>query len=397
MKPSRALGALGCAAAFWLATGRVLWAASVLVFPQLVAGGGYVSSVTLVNTNFSSTVTGTLAFFNRDGTPRSLAIDGQGTASTFQVTIPPGGTAVLNTSPASGDAVGGMAKFTSDFPAGGVVRFQFSGGQVGVLSAPVLPFGTLVLNTSGGNDTGIAIANPGTAPVNIRLVHVDAAGKEIESVDPSDLNPLPANGQVSKFVTQFGFTQVANRSTGSIQIQAKGSGSFSAFALLLRDGMLSSTAVVRGVSGKMTLDEFGRAYSGLWRNTSAGGQGEMTVAMSVNITTKTVVINLTLVPNDAIFASKDKQALPTTLIGTYNVNGFTATGTSAVFGPMTLTIKADGAWTFAADSLPDPVFATFRITGLARPDKITGDWVMTLKSGAKCCDGTVVLNHEKGP
>ena len=115
------------------------------------------------------------------------------TGSSFQVTIPPGATVVLTTAP-GGTLASGMADFVSDFPAGGVVRFQFTGGQVGVLSSPPHFFATLPLNTADGNDTGVAIANPHSSkPVSLRLVYADENGQAVETVDPAELNPLAPN------------------------------------------------------------------------------------------------------------------------------------------------------------------------------------------------------------
>ena len=72
---------------------------NVLVFPQLVAGGGFISYISLVNVNNSATVTGILYVYNPDGSPRSIAVNGMPTGSQFNVTIPPGGTVLLTTPP----------------------------------------------------------------------------------------------------------------------------------------------------------------------------------------------------------------------------------------------------------------------------------------------------------
>lgn len=364
-------------------------AASVLVFPQVVTGGGYISTITLVNTNFNATVTGTLAFFNQDGTPRDVAIDGRPSGTTQLVTITPGATVVLTTSPGGASIVAGMAKFTSDFPAGGVVRFAFSGGQVGVLTAPIRSFSTLLLDTAGGNNTGVAIANPGTESINLRLSYADDAGIVQESVDPPELNPLRSNAQIAKFVDQFGFSsKIANRSSGSIQIINKGTtGGFSAFALLLKDGALSSTAVVPGVSGKMTLADFSQSYSGTWTNTTFNSSGTASLALSVDLTAKLAVINFSLTGN--VFGGS--APAPTTLMGTYSLSGFTATGNSPVFGPITMTITAEGNWTFTASSVPSATVSRFSVTGTARPDRITGDYTVTFSAGGTAT-GTILLN-----
>ncbi|MBZ5537982.1 MAG: hypothetical protein LAO31_18655 [Acidobacteriia bacterium] len=57
-----------------IAPGTVSFANNVLVFPELVAGGGYTSFITLMNTNFNTRVTGALSVYNSDGTLRSVDI-----------------------------------------------------------------------------------------------------------------------------------------------------------------------------------------------------------------------------------------------------------------------------------------------------------------------------------
>jgi hypothetical protein len=368
------------------------YAANVLVFPQFVTGGGYISTVSLVNTNFSTPVSGSLALFNQNGSARIVAMEGRTAASAFTVSIPAGGTAVLRTTPLAGDTVVGMAKFTSDFPVGGVVRFEFAGGQVGVLNAPVQSYGTLVLNTADGNDTGIAIANPGQTPINISLVHTDENGETLEVLDPPELNPLPPNGQIAKFITQFGFAQTANRSKGSIQIHAKAGGEFSAFALLLRNGMLSSTAVVRGATGKFRLGDFADSYEGKWRNTTFASEGGASLSLAFDDERQTVVINIALTGN--LFGAGTTGT--TTLTGAFKLTGFSATGDSPDFGPVTMVIGLDGAWSLTANSVPSTSVASFKIEGTAHPDKITGNYTVTFRSGGATAQGTLALNNAGG-
>ena len=370
-----------------LAAGSRVQAANVLVFPQLPAGGDFVVNITLLNTNFDAPVAGVLAVFNQNGTPRSIAIDGRSDASSFQVTIPPGGTVVLNTTPGGPVSVG-MAKFTSDFPAGGVVRFQLGDAQVGVLSSPSEAFATVPINTSGGNDTGLAITNSGPSPINLRLVHSDENGQAIETIDPPELNPLAPNAQASKFLREYGFTRIANRSTGSVQIQTKGAGPFNALALLLRGALLSTTAVVPGVTGKIDPEQFHGSFTGSWKNTTFNTSGDAALVIGVVQSTRSILFRLTL--GGSVFGSPN--AAPTTLFGTYDNNTYTATGDSALFGPVTMTITAEGVWTLTANSVPGPTIATFRITGSAHPDKFTGNYALTFKVGGGAT-GTITLSH----
>lgn len=361
---------------------------NVITFAQFVTGADYVTTVTLTNTNVATTVTGTLYIYNQDGTARSTIISGKGTATSFPLTIPPGGTTVVNTSLTGGIAVSGMAKFVSDYPADGVVQFAYGGGEVGVLATPLHINATLPINTANGNDTGFAIANPGSSAINLRLVQVDGSGNVVQSVDPPSLNPLAANAQIAIFVDQLGFNAISNLSTGSVQIQNKGTGKFSALGLLLKNAQLATTAVIDGVSGKLSPELMQGSYTGTWNNTTFGSSGSASLSEGVVTSTSTVLVQLTLTGN--VFGGSSPA--PTVLAGTYTSTGFTASGTSSLFGPMTMSVSATGTWTVTANSVPGGTVTSFSLTGTARPEGFSGNYTVQLAAGGAAA-GTLVMNH----
>ncbi|MDD5544497.1 MAG: hypothetical protein PHX83_15130 [Acidobacteriia bacterium] len=389
----RVAGLLVFLSALWMSTAAptLLAGNNTLVFPQSVTGGDFTTTITIINTNFSQAVNGVLSFFNSDGTPKTVTINGLGSNNAFNVAVPAGGTAVLTT--ASGGTLSvGMAKFVSDFPAGGVIQFQNSSGQVGVLDSPSLHYASIPLNTANGNDTGIAIANAGGVPVNLMLVYADGNGSIIESVRPPELNPLPVNGQDAKFVSQFGFTHTANQSSGSIRIQTgdvADTGSFNALALLLKGPALASTATVVGVTGENSLEQFAGSYTGHWNNTTFSTSGDAFASMAGVASTQVAFFQLTL--TGPVFGGSNPP--PTTLAGTFSSGAVNLSGNSDLFGPVTLTIAPDGTMTFTANSVPGPLVATFTINGMAHPDKITGNYTITFKAGGNPANGTLVLNH----
>lgn len=389
----RVLGGLSLLGVLWLGTAApaAIGGNNVLVFPQSVTGGDFTTTITIINTNFSQALNGNLTFYNPDGSQKTVTINGQGSGSTFNITVPAGGTAVLTTA-AGGTLSVGMARFVSNFPAGGVIQFQNSSGQVGVLDSPSLHYATIPLNTANGNDTGIAIANGGTVPVNLMLVYADGNGNVVESVRPPELNPLPVNGQDAKFVSQFGFTHTANQSSGSIQIQTSDVadlGSFNALALLLRGPQLASTATVVGVTGENSLEQFAGSYTGQWNNTTFSTSGGAFASMAGVASTQTAFFELTL--TGPVFGGSNPP--PTVLAGPISAGAVSLTGNSTLFGPVSLTIAADGTMTFTANSVPGPLVATFTINGTAHPDKITGNYTITFKAGGNPANGTLVLNH----
>jgi hypothetical protein len=116
------------------------------IFPQFVTGGGYVSVIALVNTSSTSAVTGTLWFYNQNGTARSVALENHPAGVSLPgIKIPPKGTVSFSTAPGGSQLVIGMVKFVSDNRAGGIVKFVFDGGQIGVLSAEPVSSGIIGL------------------------------------------------------------------------------------------------------------------------------------------------------------------------------------------------------------------------------------------------------------
>jgi serine/threonine protein kinase len=64
-----------------------------IIFPQFAAGGGWATEISLVNSG-TSAVTGRVDFFNPDGSPVPLKLNGS-LKSTFTYSIPAGGTLIL--------------------------------------------------------------------------------------------------------------------------------------------------------------------------------------------------------------------------------------------------------------------------------------------------------------
>ncbi|MGB7624839.1 MAG: hypothetical protein WBN92_21030 [Terriglobia bacterium] len=361
---------------------------NVLVFPQVAVGGGYISFITLMDEDFNTPVNGTLFIYNSDGSPRSVAMNGQPTGSQFPVTIPPGGTVVLTTTDVGGNVSGGMAKFVSDLPAGGVARFQFPGGEVGVVDSPRRLFATLPVATSGGNDTGLAISNSGTSPVNIRLVYADGNGTSMQTVDPPALNPLPVNGQVAAFASQFGLTQAENQSTGTIQIQTTSPGGFHALALLLKGGLLSSTAVVDGASGFFDVEQFRGSFTGTFHDNSTGTDTPVHAEFAPVEADAMLFFHMTF---DATFLRTPGTA-EVLAFGPYDRNGFTISFPSAS-NTFTMTVSANGTMTTTStDTKPADPIASFNCSGQAHSEGSTSNCVVTFKDSTTK-NVTLTLHH----
>jgi hypothetical protein len=103
------------------------------------------------------------------------------------------------------------------------------------LSLPV------VRNTE--SQTGLAVSNPGTDPVKLRLSLVNRSGTTTKSVVPANLNPLPAGGQVAAFLGEL-FSDV-KEFEGTLRIEVEGPGEIVATGIITRQGLLSAVPVTR--------------------------------------------------------------------------------------------------------------------------------------------------------
>jgi Ca2+-binding RTX toxin-like protein len=141
-------------------------AISSVFFGQFGNGGGVISSFFLVNGSQTARARGELLFFDNDGNPVSVSINGASPSSRSAFDIPAGGSAILATD-GSGSVVVGSARATmTEGTAGGVLRFTLPGiGIAGVgASRPVTGFIIPVRRSrSAGLNTGIAMASTGTA------------------------------------------------------------------------------------------------------------------------------------------------------------------------------------------------------------------------------------------
>ncbi|MGI8785292.1 MAG: PQQ-dependent sugar dehydrogenase [Acidobacteriota bacterium] len=225
---------------------RILFGA-IQVFAQVADGGGYTTAITATNTTTSAS-TGTVRFFNRDGTPRSVTLTNGSSGTSIAIQVPAGGTRVFQTSGTAAQVTTGMALLETTPRLGASATFRLSSGGrlqtlAGVLDSGFATQATLPVNTAGLSNTGVAISNPGEAPVNVRLVLVNRDGVVQQTIDPPQLNPLPAKAQVALFVTEMGFANATGLADSSLRVLVQGAGQIGVVSLLLEDGLLTVVPV----------------------------------------------------------------------------------------------------------------------------------------------------------
>jgi hypothetical protein len=215
-------------------------------FPQIAAGGGYVTVVTLMNTDARApaSAVGRLKFYNPDGSARTVTTTELGNGSQFDVTVPYQGTRVITITSTGGLAVGTAVFEVSGVSVGGVARFSIGSDSVGVIDAKPVSLAYIPLTTKDPFGNGVAIQNPGATPVNIRLRLIKPDGTIDQTSTPAGINPLPGFGQFSKFVgPEMGFNNPV-QANSTLEIAVQGAGSVTILPLLLGNGFTSSGSLV---------------------------------------------------------------------------------------------------------------------------------------------------------
>jgi hypothetical protein len=224
-----------------------------LIFPQVAVGGGYRTTFSLMNTG-NTLLEGTLSLAQNDGSPMIVSF-GSVQSSSVPVSIQPGGVQQITADPLNeGDpARGGWGKVesTGGTP-GGVATYRLvDGGSlkivVGVISSTRANAATIPLSDLGieSRHTAYALVNPGTNPINVRILLVDDQGNTVQTLQPANLNPVPAGGYFSRFI----FEEL-NDSTfqfdGTMVFIADGTDVFSVMGLVLDRGLLTAIPILAG-------------------------------------------------------------------------------------------------------------------------------------------------------
>jgi hypothetical protein len=215
--------------------------ANTLYFPQIAFGGGYATTLVIMNTG-TSAVSSRINFYDQGGTNR--------TAYSAVINLPPGGS-TRYTLPDTGP----LTVVWGELPAGvgtvqGVATFDLRGAGNGLVTTAG------VLGLEAGNSflvpvdvtptasTGVAIANVnGGSPFNVQVRLLGENASLIATANDVRFSPLIARGQMADFVTNL-FPQL-NGTTfkGTLIVEAAPgapNNSLVATALTVKEGLLSA-------------------------------------------------------------------------------------------------------------------------------------------------------------
>ena len=149
---------------------------SPVYFPEMADGGGFTTSLVMLNTS-ASAETGTIALFAEDGTPLVLHPLGGPSSSTFSYSIPASGSFMLQTDGSSSSTQVGWARVTpgtgNSAPIGaGIFSYSPQGiliTESGVPSAVPTTKARIYIDKSNGHDTGIALVNLASTTTGITV------------------------------------------------------------------------------------------------------------------------------------------------------------------------------------------------------------------------------------
>ena len=227
------------------------------LFAQVALGGGYTTIFSFSNTG-ATAVTGNLILTDDQGQPLQSVFSTPGSGVTFgssyPVSVPSGGfqkVIAAPIDPINDPTKAGWARVESSGGVlGGVATFQYAPGGalsviVGVLSADGTNVATIPVDDDHQTDvnTGYAIANIGSTPINVKLVFVHPDGTIHMTLTPPALNPLAPGGHIATFLWQD-----ANDSfflfRGTVVMIEQSGKPFSVVALVLNKGLLTAVPVI---------------------------------------------------------------------------------------------------------------------------------------------------------
>ncbi|MBZ5500091.1 MAG: lamin tail domain-containing protein [Acidobacteriia bacterium] len=206
--------------------------ATTLYFPQAADGAGYHTNFILVNPGTIDT-TARLEFFDNDGKPMQLSIEGGSRTSYDVPVLKAKGVFRLITQGASSPISVGWVKVTSQQPIGGSAIFQnipasLIASEAGVASSPLASHFAAYVSSIGDAQSGLAICNPNDNQVSITLKLRDTAGNVVAtrqfSLLPKGHVATFFSGQNQWFPTGF------DEFEGTLEVVATG-GQVSAVAL----------------------------------------------------------------------------------------------------------------------------------------------------------------------
>ena len=180
-----------------------------IYFPQFADGGGYMTTLVLVNTS-AAAESGKLAFFGDEGTPLVVRSADGTSGSTHSYSIQPGGTFLFQTAGSAKEVAVGWVQVSPDAgtpsPAGAAIFSLNREGilvtESGVPGAAMTIHARIYIDQSTTRGTGLAIVNPADTDISIALTAFAKDGNTRMGAPGAPLI-LKKNGHAARFVSQL--------------------------------------------------------------------------------------------------------------------------------------------------------------------------------------------------
>jgi len=223
------------AAAGWGILVQAAAASPVLVFPQIVGGGGFATEIVMTNPG-RFPATGTLRFYNPSGVEEAFSIDGV-PQSQAEFSIAPGGAMKLKLDDTGAVKSGWVAveAVTGGADLSGSLIYRYQGSEV---SVPATALGTafhVFAERNGSGRTAVAVVNAETEEAVLSAEVRDSGGFLVAS------GPIPVGGnlQLARFVDEL-FPELPSEFLGSVHFRSEGP-AFGAIGLRQKfDGVLAA-------------------------------------------------------------------------------------------------------------------------------------------------------------
>jgi sugar lactone lactonase YvrE len=198
---------------------------SPVYFPQFVDGGGYTTSLILMNTS-ESIETGTIQIMDNNGNPYIVREAGGTSGFSFRYLIPPNGFLRFQTDGSPKDWKSGWVQLISDFgtatPIGSGV-FGYNPVNVlvaesGVPGVSATTHARIYVDRSGNHNTGLAIANINDTSASIAFNAFETDGVTVAGTSNGPLT-LIAHGHDAEFADQY-ITGLPAEFTGLLDISS---------------------------------------------------------------------------------------------------------------------------------------------------------------------------------
>ncbi len=220
-----------------------------LVIPHIHIGGGYQTVITIFNPGISETATGTLYFYNQDGSRLALDVNGE-FGDNFAIEVPAGGMVEVTLGNPDNEKVIGWATYIVDepqqttdmgdgsgnhemmsdhvflgikykrFDSNGVLATQVGTSGMRFMSGMMRGFAAPIENND-NNITGVALVNTSDTDMTATFILKDVNGNEVFS---KDINLIAGQQTVDILANFLSDYEGINNFKGVLEIRAADDG-----------------------------------------------------------------------------------------------------------------------------------------------------------------------------